>query len=312
MFIENAFVNQNYFWKYLLGSLMVIAATFAGQIPITVAMLFAAFKQKKPLTSLNTQALMGLLDKNLNLFLLLFSFVVGLLALFYVIKKLHQQTILEVTTSRKSIDWRRIFFSFIVWSIFSIVSVYASYLLMPQDFVLNFQLIPFLILFFIAVVFIPFQTSLEEYIFRGYLMQGFGLLAKNKWFPLIMTSIIFGTMHIVNPEVEKLGYIILVYYIATGLLLGMMTLMDDGMELALGFHAANNLVGCLLVTSDWSVLQTYSILKDISEPSLGLSIFVPVAVVYPLLLVVFAIKYKWSNWQEKLTGKINFVLPNKF
>jgi hypothetical protein len=33
-----------------------------------------------------------------------------------------------------------------------------------------------------------------------------------------------------------------VYYIGTGLFLGILTLMDEGMELALGFHA-NNLVG---------------------------------------------------------------------
>jgi hypothetical protein len=33
-----------------------------------------------------------------------------------------------------------------------------------------------------------------------------------------------------------------VYYIGTGLFLGILTLMDE-MELALGFHAANNLVG---------------------------------------------------------------------
>jgi hypothetical protein len=45
--------------------------------------------------------------------------------------------------------------------------------------------------------------------------------------------------------------------------------MDEGMELALGFHAANNLVG-LLVTSDWSAFQTHSIFKDVSEPEAGL------------------------------------------
>jgi hypothetical protein len=45
--------------------------------------------------------------------------------------------------------------------------------------------------------------------------------------------------------------------------------MDEGMELALGFHAANNLVGALLINSDWSAFQTNSIFKDISEPSAG-------------------------------------------
>ena len=56
-------------------------------------------------------------------------------------------------------------------------------------------------------------------------MQGFGLLAKNRWFPLIVTSALFGLMHIMNPEVEKMGPIIMVYYIGTGLFLGIITLM---------------------------------------------------------------------------------------
>jgi len=66
--------------------------------------------------------------------------------------------------------------------------------------------------------------------------------------------------------IEKLGPMIMVYYIGTGLMLGIMTLMDDGLELALGFHAANNLFTALLVTADWTAFQTHSILKDMSDP----------------------------------------------
>ena len=95
-------------------------------------------------------------------------------------------------------------------------------------------------------------------------------------------------MHILNPEVTKMGYIIMVYYIGTGLFLGIITLMDDGMELALGFHAANNLIGALLVTSDWSVFQTHSIFKDMSEPSAGADVILPVVIVYPILLFIFS------------------------
>ncbi|MNF95656.1 CAAX amino terminal protease self- immunity [compost metagenome] len=135
-------------------------------------------------------------------------------------------------------------------------------------------------------------------------MQGFANLAKNKWFPLLMTSLIFGSMHVFNPEVAKMGYVIMIYYIGTGLFLGVITLMDEGIELALGFHAANNLVGAILVTSDWSVFQTYSIFKDMSEPSAGLDVILPIFVVYPILLFIFSKKYNWSNWKEKLTGKI--------
>jgi membrane protease YdiL (CAAX protease family) len=135
-------------------------------------------------------------------------------------------------------------------------------------------------------------------------MQGLGLLAKNRWFPLVVTSLMFGLMHIMNPEVQKLGHIIMVYYIGTGLFLGIITLMDDGMELALGFHAANNITAALLVSADWSALKTESVFKDISTPSVGFEVLVPVVIIFPILLFIFSKKYKWTNWKEKLTGKI--------
>ena len=138
-------------------------------------------------------------------------------------------------------------------------------------------------------------------------MQGLGVLAKNRWFPLVTTSIVFGLLHFANPEVGKLGPIIMVYYIGTGLLLGIMTLMDEGMELALGFHAANNLISALLVTTDWTAFQTHSILKDISEPSAGIDILFPVLILFPIVLFILARKYGWSNWKEKLTGKVEEV-----
>ena len=67
----------------------------------------------------------------------------------------------------------------------------------------------------------------------------------------------------------------MLFYIGTGLLLGVVTLMDEGMELALGFHIANNLITALLVTTDWGALQTNSVFKDVSEPEFFISILFP-------------------------------------
>ena len=304
MFIEQAFTKDNNFGKYLIGSVVVILASFAGQIPFTIAVLLKLFSEGKNMTALNSTDIYKILELNWMLFLMLLSFVAALPALFFMIRRLHNQTVLSVTTTRKTIDWSRVFFTFGLWMIVTMVSVYVDYQMSPQDYVWNFKPLPFAILFVIAIALIPIQTSVEEYLFRGYLMQGFGLLAKNRLFPLLMTSIIFGALHLLNPEVEKLGYVMLVYYIGTGLLLGIMTLMDEGMELALGFHAANNLIGCLLVTTDWSALQTHSILKDISEPTAGFDIILPVIIIYPIILVILSKKYGWSNWREKLTGNI--------
>jgi membrane protease YdiL (CAAX protease family) len=303
MFLEQGIKPQNKFWLYLIGSVLIIIASFIGQIPFSVAVLYSSFKNKKGLPTDNAEV-MRIFDQNLTLFLVMISFVFAFAGVYYVVKYLHNQTLLSVTTSRGKVDWSRILFSFVAWSIFSALSFWAVYLRSPENFVWNFKLIPFLILVLVGVIMVPIQTSTEEYVFRGYLMQGFANLAKNKWFPLLMTSLIFGSMHVFNPEVAKMGYVIMIYYIGTGLFLGVITLMDEGIELALGFHAANNLVGAILVTSDWSVFQTYSIFKDMSEPSAGLDVILPIFVVYPILLFIFSKKYNWSNWKEKLTGKI--------
>jgi len=305
MFIAQGFkVKHNHFWKYIVGSIMVIIASAIGQVPWIIAIVIKLISEKKSF-DIDEKALMGTLDSNLTLFLMLFSFAVALLAFYFIIKYFHGQKFIEVTTSRKKVDWKRIFFSFGIWAIISIATTIIAYYSSPENFEIQFQPVPFAILAIISIALIPIQTSTEEYIFRGYLMQGFALLSKNKLFALVLTSLIFGLMHIANPEVTKLGYVILIYYIGTGFFLGILTLMDEGMELSLGFHAANNLVGALLITSDWTVFQTHSILKDNSIPSVGFDVLLPVVIIFPILLFIFSKKYKWTNWKEKLTGNIH-------
>ncbi|MCB0442592.1 MAG: CPBP family intramembrane metalloprotease [Flavobacterium sp.] len=245
---------------------------------------------------------------------LTFAIMVGQLAFCCVIlllwvKFIHGQSIRSLTTSRKKVDWKRIFFSFSVWGLFTIVTTLIFYFLSPESFVINFNPIKFFSFLIIALLLIPLQTSFEEYFFRAYLMQGIGVLTKSRLIPLLITSVTFGLMHIANPEVGKLGMIIMVYYIGTGFFLGIMTLMDEGLELALGFHAANNLIGALLVTADWTAFQTHSILKDVSEPSAGVDVLFPVLIIFPILLFIFGRKYNWTNWKERLTGKVNEYCP---
>jgi hypothetical protein len=163
---------------------------------------------------------------------------------------------------------------------------------------------PFLFLVLISFIFMPLQTSFEELLFRGYFMQGLGVWFKNATFPLIVTSVGFGLLHGFNPEVEKLGYVVMVYYIGTGFLFGIITLMDEGTELAMGMHAANNITAAVFVTMDWTVFQTDALFVNSSEPSVGFDLFIPVFVIYPLVILFFSKKYGWTNWRHKLFGKV--------
>lgn len=303
MFLAQAIKPGNNFLKYIGGFFIAVIAMFIGQIPFSIAVAVKVAMSGKPIPT-TEKDMMSVLNMNLTLFLLLLSFAIGLVGLILVIKKLHNQKIREVVTSRPKIDWKRFFFAFGIWGVFSTITTIITYFIEPESYVLQFQLVPFLILLGISVIMIPLQTSFEELLFRGYLMQGIGIAAKNRWIPLIITSVIFGALHLANPEVQKMGYIISFYYIGTGLFLGIVTLMDEGTELALGFHAANNLVAALLVTADWTAFRTNSVFKDISEPSAGFDIFIPLIVIYPIFLFIFSKKYKWHSWKEKLTGKV--------
>lgn len=223
----------------------------------------------------------------------------------FVLKFLHAQSLRAVTTLRDKIDFKRILFGFFYWGGLTILFFSINLLLSPEDYQWNFALKPFLIMFVIACLFIPFQSALEEWIFRGYLMQGFATLTRSRILSLILTSVIFGSLHILNPEIDKLGYGLLAYYIGTGLFFGIMTLMDEGIELAIGFHVANNLITAILVTADWTAFQTASLYKDISTPSLTFELFLFLLLIYPFSLLLLARKYQWKNWKVKLIAPID-------
>ncbi|MEN1785259.1 MAG: CPBP family intramembrane glutamic endopeptidase [Bacteroidota bacterium] len=295
MYIEQGYRGNLGMWKYF-----IIPSLFFGLIVLSFLL--------SSLIELDMQAEMArqVAQKGATKFLAesLMQFAVMLLLLLSWVKWVHPQSITALTTSRQSIDWGRIGFAFALWGgltvVFTLVDVYFS----PDNYVFNFNWEKFVPLAIVAILLIPFQTSFEEYFFRGYLFQGLGIITKHRWIPLVITSVLFGLMHFANPEVEKLGPGIMVYYIGTGFFLGIITLMDEGLELALGFHAANNLITALLVTADWTAFQTDSIYRDISEPNLGLDAFIPVFVLFPILLFIFAKKYHWGNWKEKLAGRV--------
>ncbi len=304
-FIQQAYKGDNQWWSYVLTLVLLIFGwQLIGVIPlVVVAGYYAEDMETFINSSKDSFATLGI-DSNLLLILIILSFIGGLLALFLGVKYIHKRKIITLITSREKVDWNRFLYAFVVWSVIVVIMIAISYFLAPEDFTWNFRPLPFFILVLIAFLLLPFQTSMEELLFRGYLMQGFGTWFKNSFVALILTSVIFGLLHGLNPEVEKLGWITMVYYIGTGLILGIFTLMDEGTELALGFHAANNIAAAVLVTTNWTVFQTDALLIDNSEPSLNWEMFVPVFVLYPLVYIIFSNKYGWTGWREKLVGTV--------
>ena len=373
-YIEQAYKGKNEWYHWLFTIVIVF---FGWQVLGVLPLVLAAAGKSESIAQFTEFAkdnfMTAGLDKNFLLLLILVMFLFGLMFLFIGVKYIHQRSFTSLITSRAKVDWKRFFYGFFVWGILAVGMTYASILLAPENFIWNFNATPFFILVAISFIFIPFQTSFEELLFRGYFMQGIGMSVTSKKFPfyflyillsiiliifvinefqyeltnvliifsaisilqffitdsnafssffdsnfnkslvfffnskltpLLVTSLVFGLLHGTNPEVAKLGQITMVFYIGTGLFFGIVTLMDEGTEIALGLHAINNITAAFFVTTDWTVFQTDALYKDISEPSVSWEMFLPVFILYPIMLFLFSNKYKWTNWKEKLTGKI--------
>ena len=304
-FIGQVFKGENDWWRYVIGILIVLIGwQVIGVIPlVSLGVMYTSNKSELMRAAQDNFMSLGI-DNNLFLVALLLMFVFGLLFLCIAVRSVHKRDFKTVLTSRAKFDWKRFFFAFVLWFAVGAVMIFVDYWSHPEDFIWNFDPMKFAVLFVISFALIPLQTSFEEIFMRGYLMQGIGGLAKNRWLPLIITSLIFGLLHGLNPEVAKLGNQLMIYYISTGLLFGVITLMDEGLELPMGLHAANNIVAALLVTTDWTVFQTEALWIDTSEPQLSMLMYIPVFIIYPILLFVLSRKYQWKDWGEKLLGKI--------
>jgi membrane protease YdiL (CAAX protease family) len=229
-------------------------------------------------------------------------FACGLAVLCVLVKPLHLRPVKSIITGMARIRWGRILAGFGLWMLITILLECITYQLEPEEYIFSFDSAVFWPSLLAAIVLLPLQTSFEEVALRGYFMQGLGLATKSPLLALLISSTAFGLMHFANPEMESYGASMMFYYIGTGLFLGLITLMDEGLELALGVHFANNLYAASAVTYPSSVFIYPSVYQmktmDVEGALLGWFIMAS------SMTLVFTFLFKWKDW-GKLFRQIN-------
>lgn len=259
MFLEKVYNGKNQWYLYIFSLLVIFTATQIGSLPLLGYMVW-----EDP-EILKTGNISAATSTNAGLALTLLSFVVGFFAIFFCVKFIHKKKCIDIVTARKRVDWGRVFFGAAIWGVLSLTTLAVPFLFGDtSDIVFQFDPLNFFILVVISLLLFPFQTSFEELLFRGYLMQWTALLFRYRWAAVVVTGVLFGLLHGANPEVEEFGvWIALPQYILMGLILGFVAVKDDGMELSLGLHVSNNILAAILFTSDSSTLQTHALFKDL-------------------------------------------------
>lgn len=307
-FFENANKGQNHLTFYIIGVIVTLFGYFIGQIPLLLVSLYAVDKYdigKAALEQFEKTVNFELLnlDKNFGFLVLILMFVFATLGLWLALK-IQKKSFLQLITPKSTIDLGRIFFGFIFWLGLGILGELISYGMQPNEYVFQFTGLNFFILVLIAIFLLPIQTSFEEFFFRGYIMQGLSNLTKNKPIVILITSLLFASLHGTNPEVKEYGMgVMMSYYIIAGAFLAIIVVMDGRLELALGVHAATNFFGAVLVSYEGSVLQTDSLFKTSQISPILMTISFTITA---LIFLYFCSKrYHWPPFSSLLLP-INF------
>ena len=300
-FIDKAKQGNTSFSSYLLGIVLIISLYLLGSYFLILDLQWNFGIES--FDGISQKEIVRILGNNRFLAWLIVPFL--FVALFLVIhtKFVHKRTVLSIFSGRENFDWKRVLFSFSL--LFSVLSLFLFIQYLSSDsLIFQFDLQKFIPLFFIAIFLLPIQTSCEELLFRSYILQGIKMRTKKNSIAVLISGIMFGAIHIGNPEIAKIGYHIIVYYMLVGVFLALISLFDNGIELALGYHAANNVFAALMITNNWQAFQTDAVFMDNSDPGMGLDTIFGILFILPLVFFIFYKKYKWHSlkemWQDKL------------
>jgi membrane protease YdiL (CAAX protease family) len=226
----------------------------------------------------------------------LLSFFLACIGFVWYLRSAHKRPLRSIFTAAPHFRWKRFFgFGLLLFLLLCLLTL-LEVLFSGQSAMVqwNFKAQEFWLLFLFSLLLIPFQAGIEELVFRVYALQGLYLRTKSVWLSIGLSSAMFATMHISNPEIAILGPGLLLYYFMAGLFLALLAIQDDGLELSLAFHIFNNLFGAFVVTSDWQAFHTEALFIDQRGPGSLLAQLGAAVLIFAGLYFVLSKKFKWK------------------
>lgn len=175
--------------------------------------------------------------------LLMASFMPLFFGTFLVYKHWHKIPALRLLTSARIFRWGYLFRAMLAMIIVSAGFILFEAIFYPEE-LNDLTLHPDLSLFFkatlVSLIFIPFQAASEEIFLRGYLNQALIKYLRSPWLVFILTSALFASMHLANPEADGqvLPYMSLTFMF--GIAACVLLYFEGGLESAIGLHIMNN------------------------------------------------------------------------
>jgi membrane protease YdiL (CAAX protease family) len=286
-FLNNASEGKNNWWRYLLTVIVslvggsLLAGIILGMLLAVVSIFFAGevsniypFIQSTISNPIFLVVLVGI------------SYTISVFLFYICLRFVHHKKFLSVINTVSRLRWKLLLKGLVLWALILFILSLPSLIFNQGGYEITYNSKSFLILLIICLLAFPIQASFEEILFRGYLMQGFSLVSKKPWVPLVLTSLIFGSVHVLNGTNLYMDLSIVASTFIIGMMLGIIALGDNGIETAMGVHIANNLYVALFFNSTDSGLPGLPsmVTTQASEPFSGLPFLILAAILMIAIL----------------------------
>jgi len=247
--------GKNSWPRYLASILLAVVFMIAGSIVYFIMELLRVELDGNNATfiDMDTGMVVGG-NGTVSLLMTHIIYIVALIGLWIGVRFIHKRKFRTLITGEESINWKKIIWGFTVFAGLFLVTSGADFLFNADDYIWNnVSLSQYVFLFIVVLLFVPIQTTVEELLFRGLLLQFIGKKLKN---PILLASIvglIFGSLHFTNPEMNDSAILVGLDYLLAGFALTFIAVKTGSLELSIGAHAANNMMIFLLFTYDDSV-----------------------------------------------------------
>jgi membrane protease YdiL (CAAX protease family) len=138
---------------------------------------------------------------------------------------------------------------------------------------------PFLVSSVVLLAVVPFQAAAEEYLCRGWLLQGLGAWLRSPWLPILAQAAVFAGLHGWG---TAWGFADLMMF---GVVTGWVTVRTGGLEAAIALHVMNNVLG-MLVAAAFGQLTIDETAADM--PWQGFAVDVPILIGFAAVIVWLA------------------------
>jgi len=264
LFLDNGKKGKNSWFKYLI-TIFLFFGSIVAIFPFIFTIIDSYF----------------MFFENMMLFTLLsfsISSSISMIIFYLCVKLIHKKDLISLVNVSKGkgiagksiswikrIRWNRFLKGALLWSIFIVITLILSYIFNPDSFIINFNIEHIAIMILLFIIAIPIQVTLVELFFRGYLLQGISLKIKSPIFIILISTLIFSLRYFTGGDnlIFSIQNVSIAFII--GIIFCVFTLVDNGIELAIGAHLANTFFAFMIAPSEASegnfnpIIQTVNI-----------------------------------------------------